>query len=128
MNRACIIGRLTRDVDLRFTPAGKAHVKFTVAVDRPTKREDGSHYTDFISCVAWDARAELIYKWTHKGDMVGIEGFIMTGSYQGKNGKVYTTDICVDNVLFLTKRGEDTPADEFVPAEGDGSELPWDND
>lgn len=101
MNIVMLIGRLTSDPELKQNEK-YTQCKFTLAVNR---MKEG---TDFINCIAWNKQAELINKYLKKGSQVAIEGRIQTGSYEGKNGKVYTTDVIVQNLNFIgTKEKQD---------------------
>ena len=104
MNSVNLIGRLTKDVDLRYTQSGLAVGRFSIAIDRP--RKDGqSNGADFPNCVAYGKTAETLANYVHKGEMVGVTGCIRTGSYTNKDGqKVYTTDVSVASVQFLNSR------------------------
>ncbi|MBD8521825.1 single-stranded DNA-binding protein [Lysinibacillus fusiformis] len=104
INRTIIVGRLVADPDLRYTPNGIASCKFRVAVNRPFKNE-GEQQADFISCVAWRKQAENLANFMKKGSLIGLEGRIQTGSYEGQDGKrVYTTDVVADSIQFLEPR------------------------
>ena len=104
MNSVNLIGRLTKDVDLRYTQSGLAVGRFSVAIDRP-KKDGQSNGADFPNCVACGKTAENLANYVHKGEMVGVTGCIRTGSYENKDGrKVYTTDISVASVQFLNSR------------------------
>lgn len=104
MNNVNLIGRLTKDVDLRYTQSGLAVGRFSVAIDRP-KKDGQDNGADFPNCVAYGKTAENLANYVHKGEMVGVTGCIRTGSYTGKDGrKVYTTDISVASVQFLNSR------------------------
>ena len=104
MNIVNLIGRLTKDVDLRYTQSGLAVGRFSVAIDRP-KKDGQDNGADFPNCVAYGKTAENLANYVHKGEMVGVTGCIRTGSYTGKDGrKVYTTDISVASVQFLNLR------------------------
>ena len=104
MNSVNLIGRLTKDVDLRYTQTGLAVGHFSVAIDRP-KKDGQSNGADFPNCVAYGKTAENLANYVHRGEMVGVTGCIRTGSYTGKDGrKVYTTDISVASVQFLNSR------------------------
>lgn len=104
INRTVIVGRLVVDPELRFTPSGIASCKFRVAVNRPFKNE-GEQQADFISCVAWRKQAENLANFMKKGSLIGLEGRIQTGSYEGQEGKrVYTTDVVADSIQFLEPR------------------------
>lgn len=107
INRAVIVGRLVADPELRYTPNGIASCKFRVAVNRPFKNE-GEQQADFISCVAWRKQAENLANFMKKGSLIGLEGKIQTGSYEGQNGKVYTTDVVADSIQFLEPRSNGT--------------------
>lgn len=104
MNSVNLIGRLTKDVDLRYTQSGLAVGRFSVAIDRP-KKDGQSNGADFPNCVAYGKTAENLAQYMHKGGLVGVTGHIQTGSYETKDGrKVYTTDVSVTNVQFLDSR------------------------
>src|SRR5690606_36536149 len=96
------IGRLTEDVDLRYSKSGTAVAKFSIAINRQFKNQNGEQEVDFINCVAFGKRAETIGQYVKKGHRSGITGSIMTGSYENNQGKkVYTTDINVTGFTFL---------------------------
>lgn len=103
MNRVDLIGRLTRDPELRQSQSGNFVCKFTVAITRFNPNgEDG---TDFIGCTAFSKQAENLKKYVFKGNLIGIEGSIQTGSYDDKDGKkVYTTDVIVSRFEFLESK------------------------
>lgn len=103
INRVVLVGRLTKDPELRYTPNGVATCRFTVAVNRTySKGQDGEPEADFISCVAWRKQAENLANFQRKGNLIGVEGRIQTGSYEGQDGKrVYTTDVVADSIQFL---------------------------
>jgi len=105
MNRVCLVGRLTAKPELRYTPSNVPTTRFSVAVNRTRKNEQGVREADFISIVAWRATAELICNYFDKGNQIGLEGRIQTGSYDDKDGnKRYTTDVVVDQVYFIDSR------------------------
>lgn len=102
MNVFTGIGRLTEDVDMKYTPNGTAVARFTIAINRPFKNKDGNYEADFISCVAFGKRAETIAEYVRKGQRIGITGSIMTGSYENNQGKkVYTTNVNITGFTFL---------------------------
>ena len=104
MNSVNIIGRVTKDLDLKYTPSGVPMLRFTVAVNRGRKTE-GQPEADFINCVAFNKNAENMANYQKKGSQVAVTGSIQTGSYENQQGqRVYTTDILVDRVQFLDKR------------------------
>ena len=112
MNKAIIIGRLTRDPEMRTTTSGINSTSFTVAVSRNYTTQSGERETDFINCVAWRKQAENIAKYCTKGSQVAVEGRIQTRSYDAQDGtKRYVTEIIADNVTFLGSRGSNVPSD-----------------
>ena len=116
MNRVELVGRLTKDPELRYTSSNIASVRFTLAVNRPFQGQNGERETDFISCVAWRNQAENIKKYVSKGSLVSVEGRIQTGSYEKDGQRIYTTDVVADNVTFLESKGQ-RGADEVTPAD-----------
>ena len=107
MNKVVLVGRLTRDPEVRTNSSGVSSARFTVAVNRNYKNRDGQYDADFVSCVAFRNTAEFIGKFFKKGSMIGLEGRIQTGSYDAQDGtKRYTTDVAVDNVEFVGGRNE----------------------
>lgn len=102
INRVVLVGRLTKDPDLRYTPSGAAVARFTLAVNRTFSNAAGEKETDFINCTVWRKQAENTANFLKKGSLAGIEGRIQTGSYEGQDGKrVYTTEVVADSVQFL---------------------------
>ncbi len=121
MNKTISVGNMTDEPKIRTTSTGKKVAEFNLALNTSKDKVD---YPRFI---AWEKKAELIENWCHKGTKLLIEGHIHTDSYEGKNGKVYTTDIIVDNLEFLSKK-ETTEArsDEFMHIpEGIEQEIPF---
>jgi len=107
MNKALLVGRLTRDPELRTTPAGVAVTRFTIAVSEPYTGRNGERETNFINCVAWDRQAGNISRFCHKGSMVSAEGRIQTRSYDAQDGtKRYVTEVVCDRVNFLTPKSD----------------------
>ena len=106
MNKVFLIGRLTRDPELRYTSSNLANMRTSLAVDRQYAREGEERGTDFINIVAFGNRAETMKKYLTKGSQIAVDGRIQTGSYDGADGKrVYTTDVIVENFQFLDTRG-----------------------
>lgn len=128
MNQVILIGRLTKEPEIRRTPDGKAVGNYTLAVDRKYAKAD--HKTDFIRCVVWEKKAEFAEQYLHKGIKIAVAGRIQTGEYKNHKGeKVYTTDVVVEDQEFCERkteeRNEETYTPEFVePAPGE--KLPWD--
>lgn len=124
MNKVILMGRLTKDPVVRSTQSGKEIAQFTLAVDR----RKGEQSADFISCQAWEKKAEFAEKYLKKGTKVALSGHIQTGSYTDRDGKkVYTTDIVVEDIEFAESKKADAPDnDGFVPVPDDfGKELPF---
>ena len=107
MNKAILVGRLTKDPELKMTENTKREVcQFTIAVNRPYTNDDGERKADFINCVVWDKLAENLAKYQHKGNQIAVEGRIQTRNYDDKDGKkVYVTEIFVSNITFLDSKG-----------------------
>lgn len=112
MNKTLLIGRLTRDPDVRYTQSEQPMTiaRFNLAVDRRFKKE-GEQSADFISCVAFGKTAEFIEKYVFKGTKIAVEGRIQTGSYTNNDGsKVYTTDVVVEQVEFAGSKTDSKSA------------------
>lgn len=110
INRVVLVGRLTKDPELRYTPNGIASTRFTLAVNRTFTNQQGEKEADFIQCQAWRKQAENLANFMKKGSLIGVEGRIQTGSYEGQDGKrVYTTDVVCDSIQFLESRGGGEP-------------------
>ena len=105
MNKVFLIGRITKDVELRHSQKGVANVSFTLAVDRQFKDVNGEKLTDFINCVAWNKQAEFLAKYVIKGNMLAIDGRLQTRSYVNQqNQTVYVTEVICDSLQNLTPR------------------------
>lgn len=101
MNVVIITGRITKELEVRYTPSQMAVTSFTLAVDRPVKKGEEKQ-ADFIRCTVFGKQAEMLEKWARKGKRIAIEGRIQTGSYQNKNGDtVYTTDVIANRVEII---------------------------
>ena len=102
MNKALLIGRLTKDPELRATSTGRNVCQFSIAVNRNFTNANGEREADFINCVVWDKQAENVAKYLAKGRQVAVEGRIQTRSYDNNEGKkVYVTEVIANNVEFL---------------------------
>ncbi|WCZ20006.1 single-stranded DNA-binding protein [Lacticaseibacillus paracasei] len=105
LNSVSLTGRLTRDVDLRYTQSGTAVASFTLAVDRKFKSKNGERETDFVNCQIWHKSAENFANFTKKGSLVGVEGHIQTRTYDNAQGqKVFVTEVIVENFALLESR------------------------
>ncbi|WP_203333361.1 single-stranded DNA-binding protein [Planococcus beigongshangi] len=112
INRVVLVGRLTKDPDLRYTPSGAAVARFTLAVNRTFSNAQGEKEADFINCTVWRKQAENTANFLKKGSLAGVEGRIQTGSYEGQDGKrVYTTEVVADSVQFLEPRSAGAGSD-----------------
>lgn len=117
INNLCLVGRLTRPVDLRYTSNGTAFGSFSLAIDRTYKNQAGEKKTDYINCVIWRKPAVNLSNYTSKGSLLGVEGRLQTRSYENKEGqKVYLTEVLVENFFLLeskaTTEARDTQAQE----------------
>lgn len=105
INRVVLVGRMTRDPELRRTGQGDAVTSFTLAVNRNYTSRDGQQQTDFINCVVWRKPAENVERYCSKGSLVGVEGRIQTRSYDNAQGqRVYVVEVVCDSVQFLNTR------------------------
>jgi len=105
MNRVVLVGRLTKDPDLRYTPNGVAVSSFTLAVNRTFTNQQGEREADFINCVVWRKAAENVANYLKKGSLAGVDGRIQTRSFEGQDGKrVYVTEVLAESVQFLEPR------------------------
>ena len=129
MNRVILMGRLTKDPEVRYSQGNQpmAIAKFTLAVDRRIKKE-GEQSADFISCTAFGKSGEFAEKYLKKGTKIALEGHWQTGSYNNKDGqKVYTNDCIIDSMEFAESKKSDEPQqDGFINIpEGIDDELPF---
>ncbi|WP_338354488.1 single-stranded DNA-binding protein, partial [Fructobacillus tropaeoli] len=105
INRVVLIGRMTKDVELRYTQSGVAVGSFSLAVNRPFKNSDGEREADFINAVIWRKSAENLANFTGKGAQVAIEGRLQTRNYENNQGqRVYVTEVVVDNFSLLESK------------------------
>ncbi|HEL2129476.1 TPA: single-stranded DNA-binding protein [Streptococcus suis] len=105
INNVVLVGRLTRDAELRYTPSNVAVATFTLAVNRPFKNEAGEREADFINCVIWRQQAENLANWAKKGALIGVTGAIQTRYYDNQQGqRVYVTEVIASNFQLLESR------------------------
>lgn len=115
MNRVVLIGRLTKDPEMRYTTNGIAVTTFTLAVNRPFANQEGERQADFINIVTWQKLADLCATYLRKGRQAGVEGRLQTRSYENQEGrKVYVTEVVAERVHFLEK-AQDSNADTRKP-------------
>lgn len=131
MNSVILMGRLTKDPDVRTSTGGLDIARYTLAVDRRFKR-DGEPTADFIQCAAFGKTASFAEKYLKKGVKIAISGRLQTGSYDGKNGKVFTTEVIVETQEFCESKAENTPPvtsarndDSVTVPDGIDEELPF---
>ncbi|SFL39309.1 single-strand binding protein [Gracilibacillus orientalis] len=107
LNRVVLVGRLTKDPDLRYTPNGIAVAKFTVACNRPFSNQQGQREADFINCVTWRKQAENLANYMSKGSLIGLDGRIQTRNFDNQDGqRIFMTEVVADSIQFLeTKSG-----------------------
>ena len=112
INRVVLVGRLTRDPELRKTPNGASVASFTVAIDN-RKGPNGEKSTSFIPCIVWNQQAENAYKFIHKGSLVGVEGRLMQRTYDTKDGrKASVIEVICDSVQFLEPKSSSSTREE----------------
>ena len=102
LNNVVLVGRMTKDAELRYTPNNQAVATFSLAVNRNFKSQNGEREADFINCVIWRQQAENLANWCKKGALIGITGRIQTRSYENQQGqRVYVTEVVADNFQLL---------------------------
>ena len=107
LNAVSLVGRLTKEPELKYTPNGIAVASITLAVNRPFSNQQGNREADFINIVIWRKQAENVANYLRKGSLVGVEGRLQSRSYEGNDGKkVYVTEVVAENVSFLEKKKE----------------------
>ncbi|MBY7145142.1 single-stranded DNA-binding protein [Virgibacillus sp. NKC19-3] len=132
LNRVVLVGRLTKDPDLRYTPSGVAVANFTIAVNRPFTNQQGNRDADFLNCVVWRRPAENLANYMKKGSMIGVDGRLQSRTFEGQDGKtVFVTEVVADSVQFLESkgtsqdRGQDTSG--FQNRNQNQNQAPWQN-
>ena len=131
MNKAILVGRLTKDPELSTTPSGVSNCRFTIAVNRRYKNAEGGYDADFINCIAWRQQAEFLARFFSKGRMVGLVGSIQTRNYEKDGQRVYVTEVVADEISFVDSKSQgeggaapsmqannSTPSDSFGAADG----------
>lgn len=119
LNRVVLVGRLTKDPDLRYTQTGVAVANFTVAVNRPFTNQQGNREADFINCVVWRRPAENLANYMKKGSMVGVDGRLQTRNFEGQDGKmVYMTEVVADSVQFLETKASNQGSNQGSGGQG----------
>ena len=126
MNKVILIGRNTKEIELKQTTSGISVIEFSIAVKRSFKNANGEYESDFFTCVAYSKTAETISRYVNKGDQLGIEGRLQMRNYtNGEGKKIYVTEIIVENFDFIQSKKQEesnpTELDEY-PTDND---LPW---
>lgn len=129
LNRIVLIGRLTKDPELRYTQSGKAVCAFTLAVDRPYLANNGNREADFINIVVWNKTAENCAQYLAKGKLAAVDGRLQIRSYDGQDGqRRYVTEVIADNVQFLSPKSEGSQQEAWIGDSGYNSppeDLPF---
>ncbi|CAI6329615.1 single-stranded DNA-binding protein (plasmid) [Bacillus subtilis] len=113
LNRVVLVGRLTKDPELRYTPGGKAVATFTLAINRTYTNQQGEREADFIQCVVWKRLAENVANYLKKGSLAGIDGRLQTRNYENQQGqRVYVTEIICESVQFLDSKNSNNNANQ----------------
>ena len=107
MNKVVLVGRIVKDIELKYSKNGKANIDFTIAVNRDYKNAEGIYETDFINVVAWETTAQNMASFCKKGDMIGIEGSLRKDSYETEDGKRYKDYVLATKIEFISQyKGE----------------------
>jgi len=107
MNKIMLIGRLTKDPELRYTPNGAAVTSFTLAVDRRFPNQNGEREADFINCVAWNKSAEFVANYFHKGKQMALEGRLQVRTYEGNDGqRRWVTEVVAEQIEFVGSKND----------------------
>jgi single-strand DNA-binding protein len=106
MNRVILVGRITKDPDMKSTQSNIPVVSFTLAVNRQFADQSGERQADFVQCVVWRKQAENLAKFVKKGALLGVEGRIQTRNYEAENGTRYVTEVVCDSIQFLENKPE----------------------
>lgn len=116
INRVVLVGRLTRDPEMKYTQSGIAVTRFTLACDRPFTGQDGKREADFIDCVVWRKQAENAAQYLKKGFLTGVEGRLQISSYDDKDGqKRYRAEVVADSVRFLESKKDGASSQQNAP-------------
>ena len=116
INNVTLVGRLTKDVELKYTPANQAVAQFTLAVNRTFKNANGERESDFINCVIWRKSAENFANFVKKGALIGITGRIQTRNYENAQGqRVYVTEVVAENFQMLESRNQQQGQQQAQP-------------
>ncbi|HEP3392648.1 TPA: single-stranded DNA-binding protein [Streptococcus pyogenes] len=122
INNVVLVGRMTRDAELRYTQSNQAVATFTLAVNRNFKNQNGEREADFINCVIWRQQAENLANWAKKGALIGITGVIQTRNYENQQGqRVYVTEVIANSFQLLESRNSQNQSGNFQNGNNQGS-------
>ncbi|MCA1064553.1 single-stranded DNA-binding protein (plasmid) [Rossellomorea sp. AcN35-11] len=122
MNRVVLVGRLTKDPELKYTPNGVAVASFTLAVNRNFTNQQGEREADFVNCVVWRRPAENVANFLKKGSLAGVDGRIQTRNFEGQDGRrVFMTEVVAESVQFLEPRSSNSGGGSANPSNGSGN-------
>ncbi len=113
INRVILVGRITKDPELKATQSNISFVRFTLAVNRQFTDQSGERQADFIQCIVWRKQAENLAQYIRKGALLGVEGRIQTSTYETENGTRYSTDVVCDTVQFLESKNSTSRTNDF---------------
>lgn len=117
MNRVVLVGRITHDLELKYTQSGHAYVSFSIAIDRNFLNQQGEREADFIRCMAWRGTAENMAKYVGKGSLIGVDGRLQSSSYETPQGEKRTSiDVICDTVQFLESKRTRESQQQYSPA------------
>lgn len=126
INSVVIIGRLTRDIEVRYTEDNKAIGNITIAVPRSFKNANGEYESDFINCVLFREIAERVKEYTHKGDLIAVRGRIQTRNYEDKDGnKKYITEVVAEKISFLSMKKDGKESKEEIKVQSKEESDPY---
>lgn len=132
INNVVLVGRLTRDAELRYTGSGTAVASFAIAAERAFTNAQGERETDFINCVVWKKTAEALSNYTRKGSLIGVTGRIQTRNYTNNEGrKIYVTEVVAESVQFLEPKKanesrSENPEGDYTKTKEKDDEDPFD--
>lgn len=124
INRVVLVGRLTKDPELRYTPNGVAVANFRLAVQRPFTNQQGEREADFINITVWRRQAENVANYLQKGRLAGVDGRIQTRNYENNEGRrIFVTDVVADSVQFLEPKSGGSQGQDFGSSAGQSSQA-----
>lgn len=124
MNKVILVGRITKDAEMKVSANGTKICRFTLAINRNYKNSQGNYESDFVNCVSLNKTAETMKNYVKKGDCIGVSGEIRTGSYTDKQGKkVYTSDVMASRISFISKAQRPAQVQQPAPVETKQSDI-----